>query len=186
MDFIVALPKTDAGFDAIMVVVDRLTKRDHFLPTTTVASTMETAKLYRDRVFALHGLPEEILSDRDSKFTSVLWTSLCEMLGTHQKLTTAFRQQANGVTERVNQTIENYLRAFSNSNSNDWDELLALSEFAYNARHQASIQMAPFEADLGFIPATPASWKSLDQSSEPAARAAQAQGEEFLEGQKDI
>ncbi|KAE8970243.1 Transposon Ty3-G Gag-Pol polyprotein, partial [Phytophthora rubi] len=152
MDFIVALPETSIGFDAIMVVIDRLTKRARFVPTTTIATTLETAKLYRDRVFALHGLPDEIISDRDSKFTSVLWTSFCEMLGTHQKLTTAFRQQANGVTERVNQTIENFLRAFSNSNSNDWDELLALAEFAYNSRYQASINMSPFEADLGYEP----------------------------------
>lgn len=104
MDFIVALPETSEGYDAIMVVIDRLTKRAHFLSTTTIATTRETAELYRDRTFVLHGLPEELLSDRDSKFTSELWTNLCEMLGTRQKLTTAFRQQANGVTERVNQT----------------------------------------------------------------------------------
>ncbi|POM67328.1 LOW QUALITY PROTEIN: Hypothetical protein PHPALM_16700 [Phytophthora palmivora] len=149
MDFIVALPESQESFDSIMVVVDRLTKRAQFLATTTIATALETAKLNRDRVFALHGLPREILSDRDSKFTSAVWTNLCEMLGTQQKLTTAFRQQANGVTERINQTIENYLRAFTNSNSDDWDQLLSLAEFAYNARYQASINMSSFEADLG-------------------------------------
>jgi transposase InsO family protein len=186
MDFIVALPETEDGYDAIMVVIDRLTKRAHFVPTTTIATALETAKLYRNRVFSLHGIPEEILSDRDPKFTSVLWTSLCEMLGTRQKLTTAFRQQANGVTERVNQTIENYLRAFSNSNSDDWDGLLALAEFAYNSRYQASINMSPFEADLGYLPATPASWRSVRESSERAGNAACTLSKEFLERQRDL
>ncbi|POM65951.1 Uncharacterized protein PHPALM_18258 [Phytophthora palmivora] len=93
---------------------------------------------------------------RDSKFTSEIWTNLCGMLGTHQKLTTAFWQQANGVTERVNLTIQNYLRAFSNSNSDDWDEFISLAEFVYNSRHQASIGMPPFQADIGYVPATPA------------------------------
>ncbi|POM73160.1 Retrovirus Polyprotein [Phytophthora palmivora] len=174
MDFIVALPESQEGFDSIMVVVDRLTK------------PLETAKLCRDRVFVLHGLPREILSDRDSKFTSAVWTNFCEMLGTQQKLTTAFRQQANSVTERINQTIENYLRVFTNSNSDDWDQLLSLAEFAYNARYQASINMSPFEADLRYQPATPASLKPLQPSKSPTARAVQKLGEEFVEHQKDV
>ncbi|GMF34995.1 unnamed protein product [Phytophthora fragariaefolia] len=77
MDFIVALPETGEGYDAILVVIDRLPKRAHFLPTTTIATTTETAKLYRDRIFALHGLPEEVLPDRDSKFNSAFWMNLC-------------------------------------------------------------------------------------------------------------
>ncbi|GMF21310.1 unnamed protein product [Phytophthora lilii] len=150
-----------------------------------IATAMETARLYRDRIFALHGLPEEILSDRDSKFISAFWTNLCEMLGTHQNLTTAFRQQANGVTERVNQTIENYLRAFSNANSDDWDELLALAEFTYNSRHQSSISMSPFEADLGYPPITPARWKSVKESK-VWNDTAQTLSKEFLEHQQDV
>ncbi|OWZ10798.1 Retrotransposon Polyprotein [Phytophthora megakarya] len=118
-NIVVALPETKAGYDAVMVVIDRLTKRSHFLPTTTIATALKTATLYRDRLVSLHGLPEELLSDRDSKFTSAVWMYLCEMLGTHQKLTAAFRQQANGVTERVNQTMESYLHTFNNINSDD-------------------------------------------------------------------
>ncbi|POM66216.1 Gag-pol [Phytophthora palmivora] len=154
MGFIVAMPKTTSGFGAIMIVIDRLSKRAHFIPTTTTATALETAQLYRDREFVLHGLPEEVLSDRDSKFTSDLWTTLCEMLVTRQELTAAFRQQANGIMERVNQTIENFLRAFSNSNCDDWDTMLSLAEFAYNSRYQASIKMSPFQADLGYLPSS--------------------------------
>ncbi|POM78436.1 Gag-pol [Phytophthora palmivora] len=177
---------TKEGFDSIMVVIDRLTKRAHFLPTTTIATTLETAELYRDRVFVLHGIPEEVLSDRDSKFTSALSTKLCAMLGTHQKLTSAFRQQAKGVTERVNQTIENYLRAFTNSNSNDWDTFLSLAEFAYNSRYQASIGMSPFKADIGYQPATPASPRTTNEVNQAEINAESRLGIEFVEQQKDI
>ncbi|POM68640.1 Gag-pol Polyprotein [Phytophthora palmivora] len=142
MDFIVALPETTSGGrTSYLLQLQRLHWKQHS---------------FRDRVFVLHGLPEEVLSDRDSKFTSDLWTTLCEMLSTRQKLTAAFRQQANGITERVNQTIENFLRAFNNSNCDDWDTMLSLAEFAYNSRYQDSIKMSPFQADLGYLPVTPA------------------------------
>ncbi len=60
------LPTTDEGFDAIYVVVDRLTKMAHFIPTKTTATAEDTAELFRDNIFKLHGLPEDIVSDRDS------------------------------------------------------------------------------------------------------------------------
>ncbi|POM81809.1 Retrovirus Polyprotein [Phytophthora palmivora] len=178
LDFIVALPETKEGFDSIMAVIDRLAKRAHFLPTTTIATTLEIAELYRDRVFVLHGIPEEVLSDRDSKFTSALWTELCAMLGAHQKLTSAFRQQANGVTER--------LRAFTNSNSNDWDAFLSLAEIAYNSRYQASIGTSPFKADFGYQPATPASPRTTNEVNQAEINAESRLVIEFVEQQNDI
>ena len=73
MDFIVQLPKTNKGYDAIFVVVDRLTKMAHFIPTKTTATAEDTAELFRDNIFKLHGLPEDIVSDRDSKFVGHFW-----------------------------------------------------------------------------------------------------------------
>ncbi|OWZ03582.1 Retrotransposon nucleocapsid protein [Phytophthora megakarya] len=150
-----ALPETKVGYDAVMVVIDRLTKQSHFLPTTTIATALETATLYRDRVFSRHGLHEELLSDRDSRFTS------------------AYTPEINysiPATGKWCQTIENYLWALSNINSDDWDELLALAEFAYNSRYQAFIAVSPFETDLGYFPITPATLKTLEQSSDKAVR----------------
>lgn len=69
MDFIVQLPKTDSGYDAIMVVVCRLIKQAHFIPTTTTLDAPAAAKLYLDHVYKHHGLPRSIISDRDAKFT---------------------------------------------------------------------------------------------------------------------
>ncbi|GMF62761.1 unnamed protein product [Phytophthora fragariaefolia] len=142
--------------DSVLVVIDQLTKRAHFVVCKGTATARDVAELYRDRIFALHGIPTEILSDRDPKFTATVWTTLCTMLGTRQKLTTAFRHQANRVTERLNQIIENYLRVFTNGASEDWDTYLALAEFVYNSRLQQAISMSPFEADIGYLPSTPA------------------------------
>ncbi|GMF36758.1 unnamed protein product [Phytophthora lilii] len=158
MDFIVALPEINEGYHAILVVIDRLTKRADFLPTTMIATAMETARLYRDRIFALHGLLEEILSDRDSKFTSAFWTNLCEMLGTHQKTYKCF------------------------SATSKWRNG---AKFTYNSRHQSSISMSPFEADLGYPPITPARWKSVKESK-VWNDTAQTLSKEFLEHQQDV
>ena len=89
MDFIVQLPKTKTGHDAILVVVDRLSKRVHFIPTTTNATAPEVAKLFFNQVFRLHGLPQVIMSDRDPKFVSKFWQDLLKQLGTKAAMSTA-------------------------------------------------------------------------------------------------
>ena len=99
MDFIVQLPKTKAGFDAIVVFVDTFSKMTHFAPTKTTASAPDTARLFFDHIFRLHGLPKSIVSDRDAKFTSKFWKSLFQTLGTKLAMSTAFHPQTDGQTE---------------------------------------------------------------------------------------
>ena len=70
MDFIVGLPRTRAGSDAIWVIVDRLTKSGHFLPVRTKFSMDRLAELYINEIVRLHGVPVSIVSDRDPRFTS--------------------------------------------------------------------------------------------------------------------
>ncbi|OWZ09259.1 LOW QUALITY PROTEIN: Pol Polyprotein, partial [Phytophthora megakarya] len=180
MDFIVGLPQTPSKHDSVLVVVDQLTKRAHFVARKSTESASNIAEIYRDCIFVLHGITAEILSDRDTKFTSTVWTTLCAMLGTRQKLTTAFRRQAYGVTEHLNQTIENYLRAFSNGASTDWDSYHAMAEFAFNSRFQQSISITSFEADFCYLPSTPATIMNPPQLS-GVERQRQALGKTFLE-----
>ncbi|ETO59311.1 hypothetical protein F444_22317 [Phytophthora nicotianae P1976] len=78
------------------------------------------------------------------------------MLGTRQKLSTACRYQADGVAVRLNKPIDNYLRAFSNGASSHWDSYIALAEFADASRFHLPISMAHFEANLSYVPSTPA------------------------------
>ena len=79
MDFITGLP-TSNYFNAILVVVDRLTKMAHFVPTTDTVTAEGLATLYRDHIWGLHGIPNSIISDRGSVFTSAFWKSLCKLL----------------------------------------------------------------------------------------------------------
>ena len=109
MDFIVQLPKTKAGFDAIMVFIDTFSKMTHFTSTKTTATAPDIACLFFDHVFQLHGLPKSIVSDQDAKFTSKFWKTLFQTLGTKLAMSTAFHPQTDGQTERANQTLEDML-----------------------------------------------------------------------------
>ena len=155
MDFITRLPKSIEGYDAILVVIDMLSKRAHFIPTTSDASAAKTAQIFFDSVWKYHGLPTRIISDRDSKFTSGFWTTLWKLLGTKLALSTAFSPQTDGLTERLNRTLEEYIRAYIDPLTGQWAQLLTPAEYAYNASVQASIGMSPFEADCGLRPNNP-------------------------------
>ena len=105
VDFITKLLLAQ-GYDSILVVVDRLTKMVHFIFTTEKTSAEGLARLFRDNVWKLHGLPESIISDRGLQFTTGLIKKLNEMLGIKSKLSMAFHPQTDGQTERVNQELE--------------------------------------------------------------------------------
>jgi len=110
-DFIMKLPLAQ-GYDAILVVVDRLTKMAHFVPTTERTSAEGLARLFRDNIWKLHGLPDSIISDRGPQFAAGIMKELNHMLGIETKLSTAFHPQTDGQTERMNQELEQYLRMF--------------------------------------------------------------------------
>jgi len=112
MDFVVGLPRTPRGKDAIWVVVDRLTKSAHFIPMKTTNSAQELVPLYLKEIVRLHGMPKSIVSDRDSKFVSKFWQSLHDTLGTKLSLSVAFHPQTDGQSERTIQALEDMLRAW--------------------------------------------------------------------------
>ena len=105
MDFITCLPPTQKGNDAIWVVVDRLTKMARFIPTKTSVTANELAYLFIDELFRFYGLPMDIVSDRDSKFTSQFWSEVFKKLETTLSMSSADHPQSDGQTERVNQII---------------------------------------------------------------------------------
>jgi len=110
-DFITKLPLAQR-YDAILVVVDRFTKMGHFIPTIERTSAEGLARLFRDNVWKLHGLPDSIISDRGPQFTAGVMKELNRMLGIETKLLTAFYPQIDGQTERMNQELEQYLQMF--------------------------------------------------------------------------
>ena len=100
MDFVVGLPRTRAGFDAIWVIVDRLTKSAHFLPVRTKFSFDRLAELYINEIVTLHGVPISIVSDQDPRFTSRFWPKLQNAFGNTLHFSTAFHPQIDGHSER--------------------------------------------------------------------------------------
>jgi hypothetical protein len=142
----------------IWVIVDRLTKVAHFLPVHTTDKAQIYAKLYIDRIVCLHGIPWTIVSDRGAPFIARFWEQLQESLGTKLIRSSAYHPQTDGQTERVNQILEDMLRACAIDCGKNWDKYLSLAEFAYNNSYQSSLKMAPFEALYGRRCRTPLNW----------------------------
>jgi hypothetical protein len=163
MDFIVGLPLTPRKHDSIWVIVDRLTKTAHFIPVHTTYSAERYAEIYVDLVVRLHGVPKTILSDRGTQFVARFWAQVHESLGTKLIHSSSYHPQTDGQTERVNQVVEDMLRACVIHFDKSWDKCLALAEFAYNNSYQASLKMAPFEALYGRRCRTPLNWSQAGE-----------------------
>ena len=167
MDLITGLPITTEGYDALVVVVDRLTKMTHFFPCNTTVTATQLARLFLDNIFRLHGIPSSIVSDRDRKFTCAFWQELCKLLGTKQNLSTPYHPETDGQTERMNRVIEEMLRHYIAPHQRDWNLHLSTCEFAINNATQESTGYSPFYLTYGYHPLTPASVYTL--SKVPAA-----------------
>ncbi|GKD79110.1 putative reverse transcriptase domain-containing protein [Tanacetum coccineum] len=146
MDFVTKLPKTASGQDTIWVIVDRLTKSAHFLPIKEYDSMEKLTRQYLKEVVLRHGLPVLIISDRDGRFTSQLWQSLQQALGTQLDMSTAYHPQTDVQSERTIQMLEDMLRTCVMDLEKGWDRHLPLVEFSYNNSYHTSIKAAPSEA----------------------------------------
>jgi len=157
LDFIVKLPKsydslTKTAYDSILVVTDRLTKRAHFIPYLEGSSAEVFTDVFLRYIYADHGLSRFIITDRGSVFTSEFFRTLTKRLGVSQKLSTSFHPQTDGQTERLNQTLEQYLRIYVNYMQNNWVQLLPVAQFAYNNAITATTKVTPFYASYGLHP----------------------------------
>jgi len=112
--------------------------------TKSNATAPDIAGIFFNTVFRLYGMPSVIVSDRDTKFTSLFCKALFKCIGTKLAMSTAFHPETDGQTERNNRTLEQMLRNYVNYRQNDWDQHLAAAEFAYNNSKQASTGMTPF------------------------------------------
>src|SRR3954470_18929228 len=163
MDFIIGFPKTLKGNDAIFVVIDRLSKVAHFLPIRESITASQLADLYVSRNVSLHGVPLEINSDRGSLFTFRFWQSFQNAMGTRLSFSSAFHPQSSGQVERVNQILEDMLRAFVISFGKNWEKSLPFVDFAYNNSFPSSLNMAPFELLYGRRCRTPLNWSETGE-----------------------
>jgi hypothetical protein len=124
MDFIMGLPKTQRGYDSIWVIMDRLTEVAHFIPIKTTYIRPQLVERYISRIICLHGVPKKIVSDRGTQFTSKFWERLHESMDTKLIFSSAYHPQTGGQTKRVNQVIEDMLRACALQYGRSWDKSL--------------------------------------------------------------
>jgi transposase InsO family protein len=150
-DLITQLPKS-SGFDAIFVVVDRLTKQAHFIPTMSSVDSPGIAELFLTLVWKLHGTPKEVISDRGPQFAAKFMQQVFHRLGIKSALSTAYHPQTDGQTERVNQELEQYLRAFVNYRQSNWASLLPMAEYAHNTRAHSGTRTSLFNLVYGYEP----------------------------------
>ena len=132
-----------------MVITDRFSKGVIFEACLDITVDTLVYKFLR-LIYKNHGLPKSIVSDRGTQFTSTLWKRLCEQLGVTRRLSTAYHPETDGSTERMNQTLEAYLRAYVNYEQDNWADLLFNAELAINNRDAASTGVSPFFLTHGY------------------------------------
>jgi len=158
IEFVTKLPTSEAGHDAVVTIIDPLTKRARWIPVKEANLTAEKfATAFIDSYVRLRGLPVSIVSDRDTRGTSGFWQSLCSQLGIRLWMSTAYHPQLDGQAEKANTTLETFLKTYiaQLKSPEQWSHLLPLAEFTYNAAKHKAIGMSPFEADIGYIPRLP-------------------------------
>jgi hypothetical protein len=158
MDFNVGLSLTACKYNSIWVIVDQLTKSAHFIPVNTSYSVQKYAEIYIAHVLCLHGVPKMIVSDRGSQFVAHFWEQLHASLGTHLIHSSAYHPQTDGQIERVNQILEDMIRACVIEYLVSWDKNLPWAEFSYNNCCQECLKMAPLEALYVRQCLTPLNW----------------------------
>lgn len=153
MDFIEGLPPS-GGKHCILVVVDRLSKNAHFLALSHPYTAIEVTQLYLDHIFKLHGMPKDIVSDRDPTFLSDVWKELFRVQGVDLKHSTAYHPQTDGQTEATNKTLEIYLRCMTAETPQSWSKWLPLAEWWYNTTYHSAIKCTPYEVMYGQVQPT--------------------------------
>lgn len=151
MDFVGPFPESN-GFNYLWVIVCRLISMVHLVPVRTTIKADELAGKFLENVVRLHGVPDSIVSDRDTKFTSKFWREVQRLLGTKMKLSTSFHPQTDGLSERSIQKVSGMFRAMVLPDQSDWAIRAPMMEVALNMSIGASIKVSPFEAAYGYLP----------------------------------
>ena len=150
MDLITGLPRHQS-YDAILTIVDHGCSRAAiFLPCATTITGPRITQLYMDHVYRWFGLPKKLITDRDPRFTSHFGRALCHKLGINQNLSTAFHPQTDGISERKNQWIEQYLRIVTSLRPEDWTFWLPTATAVHNNRKNATTGLSPNQILMGY------------------------------------
>lgn len=142
----------DRSYDMILVVICHLTSMVHLIPTKQTYKAKDIAEVLFDNVYKLHGMPKNIVSDRDSLFTSIFWNRLNQLTGVELRMSSAYHPQSDGATERANRTMTQMLCQCVGSSQKDWAIRLPAIEFAMNSACSSTTGFAPFMLNNGRMP----------------------------------
>ena len=152
MDLITQLPNSHR-YDAILTIIDHGCMRVAlFLPCIMNITGEGIAKLYLVNVYKWFGIPLKVILDRDPRFTSHFSTLLCQHLGINRNISTAYHPQTNGLSERKNQWVEQYLRFVTSTSQDDWSNWLTIATAVHNNYPNTTTHIAPIEVLLGYSP----------------------------------
>jgi len=143
VDFIVKL-LLSSGHDAVMTVMDSVSKQTYFILTHMMVTVEGAARLFLHQVWKLYGLLKYVISDRGPQFIARFTRELYHLLGIKLASSTAWHPQTNRQTERVNQKLDQYLWLFMNERQDDWYDLLSMAEFQHNNHVYSTTQQPPF------------------------------------------
>jgi hypothetical protein len=149
VDFITKLPRKMKQHDSIMVVVGKLTKAMHFIPVKTTHKETNIADIYMKEVVRLHGVPKEVVLDKDPKFISNVWKGLFKGFGKNLNLSTAYNPELDGKIEKTKRIIKDMLRMYVMDQPSKWKYYIHLVEFSYNNGYHAWLKMSLFESMYG-------------------------------------
>ena len=149
MDFLGGLPTTKRRNYYLFVMVDRFSKMIILIPCKKTVSGAGAAQLFFEHVWKHFGLPNLIISDRDSRFLGHFWDSLWSLMDTRLKKSMTFHPQTDGQTEVVNWTIVHMLRGYNSRHPKTWDENLSYLQFAFNRAIHGSSGKSPFKTCYG-------------------------------------
>ncbi|KAJ2913330.1 hypothetical protein MD484_g7080, partial [Candolleomyces efflorescens] len=172
VDFVGPLPVSsnrNASYDSLTVIICLLTGMVHLVPCRTDMTAKEMAELMFEEVYKHHGLPRDIVSDRDRLFTSVFWQRLHRLMGTKLRMSSAYHPQTDGSTERANRTVTQMLRQCISDRQTDWVQKIPAVEFAINSSRSESTGYSPFFLNNGRLPRAMI-WDSAGKDKFPAVR----------------
>jgi hypothetical protein len=178
LDFVEALPRV-RGKSVILTVVDRFSKYCHFIPLAHPYFAESVAQAFFADIVRLHGVPQSLVSDRDTVFTSTFWQELMRLMGTKLQMTTAFHPQSDGQSESANRVIIMYLRCLTGDRPREWLRWLPWAEFLFNTAYQSSLRDTPFRVVYGRDPPSIRSYEPGD-TRVPAVAKTMEERAEFL------
>jgi len=179
--FITDLPVSRSGHDCIVTFVDHMTKRAQWRACRKRIDAPAFAHIFIDDIDRLHGVPQEVVSDRDVRFTADYWREVARILQTKLLMSTAFHPETDDLSENSNKTVVRYLRGFATHDQANWDNYLPLAEYAYNYSVHRSTKLMPFELDLGYEPPWPLDLIADLQRPQANESAKTLQGRELVE-----